>query len=112
MISAASETSPALYIRIDLDRAMTPDLYEWLLRPFWAEEYRKDHGAPGLPLRLKQYLDTRKRAALRLEDQLGVDREQGQKASFADFLRAYENGQLPIRCEYQTGDITIVENLF
>ena len=87
-------------IQIELTETISQDLYEALLRPYWAEAYRSIEGVPGLPGRLKQFLETRAEARIKMERDLrlfsiGID-----EPTFEDFLIAYEAGDLPVRCDY------------
>lgn len=110
-LGGSYEENSAPFIRIDLRNSITPDLFEWILRPFWAEEYAKDPGAPGIPSRLVQFLDTRSKAMARLETELGISQEHGAELGLEEFLRLYETRQLPIRCPYKVSDITVVETI-
>lgn len=87
-------------IQIELTETIPQDLYEALLRPFWAEAYRSNEGVPGLPGRLKQFLETRAEAQINMERDLGILPIRVNEPSFEEFLFAYEAGALPIRCDY------------
>ena len=96
-------------IRVGFTDSISPAVYEMLLRPFWAEEYLNTPGAPGLPARLVQFLDSRAQAMARLEADLGLVATDANQMGFEDFLRAYESGQLPIQSPYGVSDISVVK---
>lgn len=87
-------------IQFELPETIPQDLYEVLLRPFWAEAYRCIEGVPGLPGRLKQFLETRAEAQAAMELELGLLPIAIDEPTFEEFLFAYEAGDLPIRCSY------------
>ena len=92
-------------IQFELPNALPQDLYEVLLRPFWAEAYRSIEGVPGLPGRLKQFLETRAEAQSNMERDLGLLSIGIEEPTFEEFLFAYEAGDLPIRCHYPKPEI-------
>ena len=94
-----------LSIELEPSDALSQEIYELLLGPYWAEEYAKSSGAPGIPGRLQQFMQTRARAIARLEDSLGVPEEYAAEVGFGSFLDSYQNGLLPIRCCYRVDDL-------
>ena len=87
-------------IQFELPEAIPQDFYEVLLRPFWAKAYQSIEGVPGLPGRLKQFLETRTEAQINMERDLGLLSIGIDEPTFEEFLLAYEAGDLPIRCDY------------
>lgn len=87
-------------IQFELPEPVPQDIYEALLRPFWAEAYRSIEGVPGMPGRLKQFLETRAEAQINMERDLRIIPFGIDEPTFEEFLFAYEAGDLPIRCGY------------
>ena len=87
-------------IQLELPEAIPQELYEVLLRPFWAEAYNAIKGVPGMPGRLKQFLETRALAQANMERDLGQISIGINEPTFEEFLYAYNSGALPVRCDY------------